>query len=100
MFPPLRDCPRSRFKHGGGCGLRVALSGQVEANGFGFYYAVFDSLQWMVVEQRPLQRPERPLRRAERQRGCRGCRSLAPCATAGTRQAATILACSELEDAW
>ena len=49
MFPPLRDCPRSRFKHGGGCGLRVALSCQVEANGFGVYYAVFDSPRWMVL---------------------------------------------------
>ena len=36
------------------------LSSQLEANGFGFDYAVFDSLQWVVVEQRRLQRSGSP----------------------------------------
>ena len=77
----------------------MPLSSQVEANGFGVYYAVFDGLQWMVVDQRPLQRPRSLRRRAQRQRWLRGWRSLAPCATAGARQAATILPFGDVEDA-
>ena len=76
-----------------------SLSSQVEANGIGFYKAVFDSRQWMVVEQRRLQRPGSLRRRAQRQRWCCGCRSLALCAAAGTCQAATILPCGDVDDA-
>ena len=52
------------------------------------------------MELRPLQRPGALRRRADLDRRSRGRCSLALCVAAGARQAATILATDDVEDAW
>ena len=59
---PRDDCTRATsFNACGGCRLKAVLSSQLEASGVGVYDAVFDCPPWMMVKQRPLQRPNHRL---------------------------------------
>ena len=66
----------------------------------GVFAADFDNSSWKGAEQELLQRPGALRRRAHVDHRSRGRCSLAPCVAAATRQAATILACDDVEVAW
>ena len=76
------------------------LSGLLERNHLAADTAVFDSRSRLDVEQRPLQRPESLRRQVQRQRWQCGRCWLAQHIGAAARQAVTILALGDVEDAY
>ena len=77
------------------------LSSQLEANGFGFCFAVFDRLPCMVVESNVLSNDLYVLSVGfSVSAGAAGAAHLAPCSQSAAHQAATILTFGDVEDAW
>ena len=90
--------------HGGGC-VRTLLSGLLRLYGIGvcaadFGRSIVETGMAVGAEQELLQRPGALRRRAHVDHRSRGRCSLAPCMAAATRQAATTLACDDVDVAW